>query len=51
MRTARQWGKTPTEFWALSEQDRAYMMALTRTESRMSVLEAQLSLDRTKEGK
>lgn len=35
VQAARQWGKTWTEFVELDEVDRAYMMALVRTEAKM----------------
>lgn len=35
MATAYDWGRTPSEFWALGEPDKAYMTAYTRQRGRM----------------
>jgi len=39
MRAARDWRMTRTQFEALSDEDRAWMIAFTRTESRMQAWE------------
>jgi len=43
LQTARAWGKTPSEFAALSHEDRVYMMALSRIEGYMRAWERQVS--------
>lgn len=41
MQAAARWGVPPSEFWSLSEDDQAYMMALVDVERRMSAWESQ----------
>ena len=38
--TAKDWGKTPTEFFALDEDDKAMMIAYSRDTARMRAWEA-----------
>ena len=48
LQTARAWGKTPSEFAALSHEDRVYMMALTQVEGYMRAWERQVSENEAK---
>jgi len=41
VKTAKQWHLKPSEFWASSESDQAYMMANTETEMLMEAWEIQ----------
>ncbi len=41
MQTAARFGCTPSEFWALGQDDQAYMMALVEVERAMSAWESQ----------
>lgn len=41
MKTAKEWGKTAEEFEALSENDKADMIAFTRVNLQMAAWEAQ----------
>ena len=45
VQAAKQWGKTWTEFVELDEVDRAYMMALVRTEARMRAWDQAVAQD------
>ena len=45
VQTAREWGKTPSEFAALPYDDQVFMMALTRTEGKMRAWERQVTED------
>ena len=45
VQTAREWGRTPSEFAALPYDDQVYMMALTRTEGKMRAWERQVTED------
>jgi hypothetical protein len=40
--TAHDWGLTPSQFWAASEDDQAYMMAYTRSVGQMARYERQV---------
>jgi len=39
MKAAKEWGKSPEEFEALSEDDQAWMMGFTRVNMRMAAWE------------
>lgn len=41
MQAAARFGKAPSEFWALAQDDQAYMMALVQVEASMSAWESQ----------
>jgi len=44
--TAKDWGLKPSEFWASSESDKAYMIATTRTQGKMATWERMQSKPR-----
>jgi len=48
MQTAKAWGKTPSEWNALSADDRAEMMALEEVEGIMAGIESQEQRDAAK---
>ena len=48
VQTAKAWGKLPSEFDSLSEEDRAWMMALGRTEGGMRGYDAYRAEERRK---
>lgn len=39
VKTAKEFGKTPLEFWNLPEDDQAYMLALVMTDNQIAAVE------------
>ena len=50
VQTAREWRLKPSEFWAASDDDQAFMMALVIVEGKMATWDAQEQERKVKRG-
>ena len=51
MQAAARFGRAPSEFWALSQDDQAYMMALAQVEREMAAWDTQEAMREAKKRK
>lgn len=51
LKTARAWGLTPNEFWALDDEQQAWMLAVQVTEANMAAVEAHEQTKEIEKGK